>query len=67
MKTPFYRIPIYLYIYSVTQREERVREKNVECPIQKSSGSVSTSAATERRKTKKNLFCVSMQTDLTLG
>jgi hypothetical protein len=29
MKTPFYRIPIYLYIYSVTQREERVREKKM--------------------------------------
>jgi hypothetical protein len=50
-----------------TQREKRLREKKLQnVPNQNSIGSASRRESTERRKTKKNLFCVFMRTDFLL-
>ena len=43
---------------NLTQREKRLREKNTKCPNQNTIGSASRRESIERRKTKKNLFCV---------
>jgi hypothetical protein len=43
--------------HHTTQREERLREKKENVFNQKSLGSASRRTSTERRKTKKNLFC----------
>jgi hypothetical protein len=44
---------------NVTQREKRLREKKTQnVPNQNSIGSASRRESTERRMTKKNLFCV---------
>jgi hypothetical protein len=51
---------------NLTQREKRLREKNQNVPNQNSIGSASRRESTERRKTKKNLFCVFMRTDVLL-
>ncbi len=52
---------------TLTQREKRLREKKTQnVPNQNSIGSASRRDSTERRKTKKNLFCVFMRTDFLL-
>ena len=52
---------------NLTQREKRLREKKTKnVPNQNSIGSASRRVSTERRKTKKNLFCVFMRTDFLL-
>jgi hypothetical protein len=52
---------------NLTQREKRLREKKTKnVPNQNSIGSASRRESTERRKTKKNLFCVFMRTDFLL-
>jgi hypothetical protein len=51
----------------LTQREKRLREKNEKCPKSKfKRENASRRESTERRKNKKNLFCVSMRTDFLL-
>jgi hypothetical protein len=55
--------PLYVFMWTdlpiayITQREERLRENKENNPIQNSLGSTSRRASTERRKTKKNLYC----------
>jgi hypothetical protein len=51
-------LPPSILKYSVTQKEERLRENMYNVPNQNSLGSASRRASTERRKTKKNLFSV---------
>jgi hypothetical protein len=52
---------------NLTQREKRLREKKTQnVPNQNSIGFASRRESTERRKTKKNLFCVFMGTDFFL-
>jgi hypothetical protein len=51
----------------LTQREKRLREQNINVLNQNSIGSAARRASTERRKTKKNLFCDFMQSDLPPG
>ncbi len=52
---------------NLTQREKRLREKNMQnVPNQNSIVFASRRESTERRKTKKNLFCVFMRADFLL-
>jgi hypothetical protein len=47
---------------NLTQRKKTMRKKTKNVPNQNSIGSASRRESTERRKTKKDLFCVFMRT-----
>ncbi len=47
----------------ITQREERIWDKNVKCPKSKFIRICSSRTSTERRKTKKKLFCLRLYSD----